>query len=511
MRGFFWFLLVSVIFIAFGLQSAQAECLYDAANPQTWSSHAANYLVGNTHYLGESDNRVSDVINYCGGSGSAVYNGSFYPTGVDYIGALYYVYIRDCNGERVWARSSYGAEWVDSPDVCDSSLDPPGPPDADGDGLPDSCDFYPSDPNPYDVRQLSYQESGGVRVRVCYETDRGDVYCLGNPHDDSLVDNVTIGSDWIHASEICSTGDETYGGSASDGETDIAPDSWTDDDGTPSGVGMDDQMQDGVEADGTDPADLQKIIDNTAATADNVSRLSDYLKDQNSDLHLANYYSAKMVDSLGNVDGDLDSVKDYLISVNTGLGNLDTDFGTMDSSLTNMEGSLDNVDGDLDDVKGSLSNIDGDLDDIKDLLDDGGGGDVDLSNIEDMLGDISNPDTSNVSSAVGTVGSVDQAYQDAQNGISSDVTLDQDAPEGYQEKRDISAVITDYISNNPLADIIENSGVQISGATPTADFDYNGHMISLSVSGFDAQLEAFGQILLGITTLAGMLLIFRGF
>jgi hypothetical protein len=183
----------------------------------------------------------------------------------------------------------------------------------------------------------------------------------------------------------------------------------------------------------------------------------------------------------------------------------------MESSLTNMEGSLDNVDGDLDDVKGSLSNIDGDLDDIKDLLDDGGGGDVDLSNIEDMLGDISNPDTSNVSSAVGTVGSVDQAYQDAQNGISSDVTLDQDAPEGYQEKRDISAVITDYISNNPLADIIENSGVQISGATPTADFDYNGHMISLSVSGFDAQLEAFGQILLGITTLAGMLLIFRGF
>lgn len=507
MKQVFYFLvgfLFSVFFVIFCFSSAaNAECeyFYDNVDSSWYYTGVSNKSFV---YFGEASS-ISEASNMLSSAGYFLLSsGMMYPTQSS-DGMRVYTALNEYHGDICY----YVVIQVYDPAICEPI--PSGPPDADGDGLPDSCDFYPSDPNPYDVRQLSYQESGGVRVRVCYETDRGDVYCLGNPHDDSLVDNVTIGSDWIHPSEICSTGDETYGGSASGGETDIAPDSWTDDDGTPSGVGMDDQMQDGVEADGTDPADLQKIIDNTAATADNVSRLSDYLKDQNSDLNLANYYSAKMVDSLGNVDGDLDSVKDYLISVNTGLGNLDTDFGTMDSSLTNMEGSLDNVDGDLDDVKGSLSNIDGDLDDIKDLLDDGGGGDVDLSNIEDMLGDISNPDTSNVSSAVGRVGSVDQAYQDAQNGISPDVTLDQDAPEGYQEKRDISAVISDYVSNNPIADIIENSGVQISGATPTADFDYNGHMISLSVSGFDAQLEAFGQILLGITTLAGMLLIFRGF
>jgi hypothetical protein len=112
--------------------------------------------------------------------------------------------------------------------------------------------------------------------------------------------------------------------------------------------------------------------------------------------------------------------------------------------------------------------------------------------------------------AVTDAGDTDTEFTDAQATIKPDASLEDDAPLEYQTKRDILTKLNDYISNNPIMSVIQNSGVTISGSDPDLNFTYKGHNISLSVAGFDSELGIFGQLLLGIATLSGMLLIFRG-
>lgn len=372
--------------------------------------------------------------------------------------------------------------------------------DTDGDGIPDDCDVYPDDPTDYQVRRSSYQkDSSGNIVRECYITDRDDVVCLGESYNNSLVDYVEFSSPWQSPSTLCAYSDNFS--DPSDDEQDVDGDGIPDgaddgdgvpfnDDGIPDSGGNDDEMTDGTPSDGTEDLDLQKIIDNTAATTDNVSRLADYLQEQNSDLNQVNSNLAQIKGALDGFDSDLGSINSYLGSINSGVGSINSSLGAIESDLNVTNAHLADMNGDLDTISGHLLTSNDHLSEISDSL------------------EITSDD---ISTSVNNIGNTDTVYQSAQDNITTVFTLVDDAPDDYQEKRNLSEKIADYISSNPLSNIIENSGVEITGSTSTASFDYNGHSIILSVAGFDSQLEAFGQILLGISTLAGMLLVFRGF
>lgn len=301
-------------------------------------------------------------------------------------------------------------------------------PDDDNDGLPDSCDFYPEDAIPYSVRLLSYQESSVGIIRSCYETDRKDIFCLGADYDETLSDTITIGSTWQLGSDICS---EITTGEKSDvveGETDIAKSEYTS--STQSGNATDandPNMDSGEGSDGTETAAEQKIIDNTKITADNVSRLGDYLKE-----------------------------------INSSLKNLDYTTSLAKSNET------------ANDEIGS------------------GGTEQD------------------VETGSANAGNVNTEFLEAQTKITTDNSLLTDAPLEYQEKNDIVSKLNGYINNNPISDILDDSGVQITGAVSSVSYLYNGQSIELTVDRFDDEMEAFGAILVGIATLSGIVGLFRG-
>lgn len=300
--------------------------------------------------------------------------------------------------------------------------------DTDNDGLPDSCDYYPDDPTPYSVRLLSYQEDSVGVVRQCYQTDRKDLYCIGEDYNSTLPDVITVGSAWQLSSDIC-TG-ETIGeqSAPNEGETEIGTSEYNSStqSGQPSDAN-DSSMGSGESSDGTETNAEQKIIDNTAMTADNVARVGDYLNEINA--------------SLKNLD--------YTVSVDFANRVAQEEIG---SGGTEEE----------------------------------------------------------VATGSASAGNVDSEYSEAQTQINTNNSLLLDAPLDYQEKTDIVSRLNDYIDDNPVTDLLNDSGVQISGAVSSVSYQYNGQSISLSVDKFDDEMEAFGAILVGIATLSGIVGLFRG-
>jgi len=159
--------------------------------------------------------------------------------------------------------------------------------DTDGDSLPDDCDAYPDDSTPYSIKLVSYQTSdnqwNGDHVRECYETDRGDYYCIGSAYDNSLVTRYRENSAWIDPSDICTSG-ETSKSDAEDGEDSYENPAVSNEgsDGD-ADADTDSTLQSGEQSDGTETGDaaLRDIIDNTGDIATNTKRIGEYARDLN--------------------------------------------------------------------------------------------------------------------------------------------------------------------------------------------------------------------------------------
>jgi hypothetical protein len=336
--------------------------------------------------------------------------------------------------------------------------------DSDDDGIPDECDFYPEDSdklNTYTVDWVTIEESTDTEVAWGVQTPYGDGFTLG----DDSVDGSTPGykdqlyyqtdGNWYDLPADCAS--YSIAGSRDLDDKQVVDYTWTGDeyedtpgpgtDGAPV-EGTDYSASTGTE---TDSESLQLIADNTAAGVGAANLLNENIVAGNSELNQLKINSEVQTMYAEEMNG-------YLEDLNTAAGTLQT---AVEGVQTSIDENMDVPQADIDEAESNA-------------------------------------------------GDVDTEYGTAQSTITGDATLADDAPLDYQEKTNIATKMADYITSNPISDIIENSGLTISGASPTATWNYNGQSMVLTVAGFDTALEAFGQILLGIFTLAGMLLIFRG-
>ncbi len=169
--------------------------------------------------------------------------------------------------------------------------------DSDGDGIPDDIDMYPNDTEPYSVRLTSYQtidgSSSGERVRECYETDRGDSFCIGADYNENLTSYLEFNGTWKDPQDTPVGTSE--GMSDKDSQEDIQQAPFTS--SAPTGdapASNDPAFENGTISTGseTDNEALRGIMDNTGKIASNTSRQGDYMKEltraiQNMDRNIA--------------------------------------------------------------------------------------------------------------------------------------------------------------------------------------------------------------------------------
>lgn len=156
--------------------------------------------------------------------------------------------------------------------------------DTDNDGIPDECDFYPTDSTPYKISLRGYQTSdntsGGSHTYERYVTDRNDLYEIGSEYDSAKHLWLRFSTVFVDPPTDCGSSVREQGSSPTELEN---PDiSVTPPDGSPE-TNTDSEFESGVKSEGTetDNAALRGIMDNTAKTATGIDRLGDYIKDMN--------------------------------------------------------------------------------------------------------------------------------------------------------------------------------------------------------------------------------------
>jgi len=336
--------------------------------------------------------------------------------------------------------------------------------DSDDDGIPDECDFYPDDSvklNTYTVDWVTIEESTDTEVAWGVQTPYGDGFTLG----DDTVDGSTPGykdqlyyqtdGNWYELPADCAS--YSIAGSRDLDDKQVVDYEWTGDEyeDTP-GPGTDGAPVEGTDyseptGSETDSEALQVIAQNTAAGVGAQNLLNENIVAGNSELN-----KLKINSEIQIKQGE--ELKDYLSDLNTAVGTLDTSVQAVETAINeNM--------------------------------------DVPQADIDSGLAEPSQSTT---------------AYNDALLVFDEEPTLEDDAPIEYQEKTDLPTFFTALIDNNPIKDIITDTRIEATGAQSYLDWVYNGQTIKLDLGGYETQLGLFGNILLGIFTLAGFLLVFRG-
>jgi hypothetical protein len=211
-------------------------------------------------------------------------------------------------GERYYAFIQYG---------CVLQI-----PDADDDGIPDDCDFYPEDPeknNDYKLLHGTREDSSGILVSKYVKTSYGDFFRLGAEvpaNTPGYTDELYISSSYETYPSDCIY--DISGSSESDFTDPVVYPGGTPD-GTPGGTGIDPPMTDGESATGTETESEAntKIIDNTGATADNTAALGEYLKDMNKALQTMDKNIAIQGEAIGE---GMDGIQSGLAEISEKMG-----------------------------------------------------------------------------------------------------------------------------------------------------------------------------------------------
>jgi len=321
--------------------------------------------------------------------------------------------------------------------------------DEDGDGLDSDCDLYDDDPNPHQYAVISeVTDSSGTPVNQVLLTDEGDLRTIGERPED-----MTGYTDQIIISPQMKDNQELCDNPLVSGigsGTSASSDYYT-------------NVENYITA-GTDPGVASETDDNPSTSSDGTETDNQALQ--------------KIITNTDSTNKNIGVLANYLKSINDNIGQI------------NKKSNIESV------VPGST------------VFSDSSGGSGDISgDIQDGL----STTQSDTDDSIASMGNTDTEFSEIQSTITGDADLENDAPSEFSEKLDISARLTSYISNNPISDIINGTTITISGSEDELSWDYNGTAIKMSVGKYDSALQAFGAILLAMTTLSGMLLVFRGF
>ena len=325
------------------------------------------------------------------------------------------------------------------------------PPDSDGDGVPDDYDFTPSSPQNLQYKKFSeIKNAAGETVYIQYILSDGSLVSFGEKP--------------------------------------------------------------------ADMAGYQTYLSITSQYKDNSSLESDL-----NNLGFDRYSKNSPDQSSSDIYDTIEAGAETIINDNPGVSDQDFEAGqtVQDSSLTDTT-TLQTIQDNTANTTTNLQNLSKYLADInkniqvgnalkaqQNLQSSGGSGDSGGSALsqDDVKNSITDALNSNVD--VPSNSSISDAEIEAQSSINPDASLANDAPDAYKTKTDITSKMVDFINNNPISGIISGSHIECDGAVDHVNANVYGHTISLSLGGFESQLQVFGQMLLAITTLAGMLLIFR--
>jgi hypothetical protein len=212
-------------------------------------------------------------------------------------GAVYWRYCYTSEKIAYYAWAS-GATYETTPPIVDT----------DEDGIPDECDFYPYNSDPYQYKRIAWQADNSYSI---YITDKGDYFSAGTAPESEFLDFYDHQAAWQDPSASC--GDLVGFTSGSTGSSTLpeAPIySGSLPDGTPPGG--DPEFSPGESSDGTETGAEQKIIDNTKTTADNIAKQVPYLKDINKGIQNLDRAIGKQGSTLSDIDRTLKQISDKL-------------------------------------------------------------------------------------------------------------------------------------------------------------------------------------------------------
>jgi len=104
--------------------------------------------------------------------------------------------------------------------------------------------------------------------------------------------------------------------------------------------------------------------------------------------------------------------------------------------------------------------------------------------------------------------------EDAEEGISNINDSDTDVEGEYTqedvpEKNLIEDILDGFVNNNPVQTVINDTGIDTTGAFCSFDWDYKGNTVTFSICEYENQLEIMGGILIAITALCSLVIILR--
>ena len=178
----------------------------------------------------------------------------------------------------------------------------------------------------------------------------------------------------------------------------------------------------------------------------------------------------KTSSNTGAIKSDVDVIRDH-------TGTMAGNSNQIKNDVAKIENNVDSIEQDTDIIAGKVSDF---LDMLK-------GGD------------------SAVTAAEGLDKTAD--YETLKTELQKETTIDA-LPDSYREKTLMQTAFDAVIQNNPINDVVNGISLTASGDC-SFQYDYKGRAVNFTVCQYASELDAFGRILLTISTLGGIVMIIR--
>jgi hypothetical protein len=159
-------------------------------------------------------------------------------------------------------------------------------------------------------------------------------------------------------------------------------------------------------------------------------------------------------------------------------------------------------------ISDQLTEVNSNLNDLKEIasqIGQDGGGDVNVNVDVEGIGQSVADEISEDREAEGQ--EAETEGQAALDGV-SDPSFDGDVSGDVPEKNLLSDVVSNFLSNNPVSQYLNNSGVECSGAC-SIDWEWKGHNIQFTICPYAEELQTWGAVMLGIVSLISLFIVVK--